>query len=64
MSNDTIIKVENVHVSFWHNNDGVYSIKDQITHRKNPFTSKTILNNISVEVKRGDSLGILGRNGS
>jgi ABC-type polysaccharide/polyol phosphate transport system ATPase subunit len=64
MSNDTIIKVENVHVSFWQNNVGVYSLKDLITHRKNPFTSKTILNNISVEVKRGDSLGILGRNGS
>jgi len=61
---DTIISVDNVHVSFWQNNVGVYSIKDLITLRKSPFKSKTILNNISVEVKRGESLGILGRNGS
>jgi ABC-type polysaccharide/polyol phosphate transport system ATPase subunit len=64
MNSDTIIKLDNVHVSFWQNNVGVYSLKDLITHRKSPFKSKTILNNISVEVKRGDSLGILGRNGS
>jgi ABC-type polysaccharide/polyol phosphate transport system ATPase subunit len=64
MANDIIIKVENVHVSFWQNNVGVYSIKDLVAHRKSPFTSKTILNGINVEVKRGESLGILGRNGS
>jgi len=61
---DNIITVENVHVSFWQNNAGIHSLKDLITHRKSPFKSKTILNNISVEIKRGDSLGILGRNGS
>lgn len=63
MNTDTIIKVENVHVSFWQNNVGVYSLKDLITLRKSPFKSKTILNNINVEVKRGESLGIVGRNG-
>lgn len=64
MDNDIIIKVENVHVSFWQNNVGVYSIKDLITLRKSPFKSKTILNNINVEVRKGESLGIVGRNGS
>ena len=64
MSTDTIIKVENVHVSFWQNNVGVYSLKDLVTQRKSPFKSKTILNEISLEVKRGESLGIVGRNGS
>ena len=64
MDNGTIIKVENVHVSFWQNNVGVYSLKDLITQRKSPFKTKTILNNINVEVKRGESLGIVGRNGS
>ncbi len=64
MKDDIIIKVENVHVSFWQNNVGVYSLKDLITHRKSPFKTKTILNNISVEVRRGESLGIVGRNGS
>ena len=63
MNTDVIIRLENVHVSFWQNNVGVYSIKDLITLRKSPFKSKTILNNISVEVRRGESLGILGRNG-
>jgi len=64
MNNDLIIKVENVHVSFWQNNVGIYTLKDLITQRKRPFKTKTILNNISVEVKRGESLGIVGRNGS
>ena len=43
---------------------GVYSLKDLITHRKSPFKTKKILNDISVEVKRGESMGIVGRNGS
>lgn len=64
MNTDTIIKVENITVSFWQNNVGVYSLKDLITHRKSPFKSRTILNGISLEIKRGDSLGIVGRNGS
>lgn len=64
MSDNTIISVNNVCVHFWQNNVGVYSIKDLITHRKSPFTNKPILHNISVEVKKGESLGILGRNGS
>jgi len=64
MNKDVIIKVENITVSFWQNNVGVYSLKDLITHRKSPFKSRTILKGISLEVKRGDSLGIVGRNGS
>jgi len=61
---DTIIKIENVYVSFWQNNVGIYSLKDLITQRKRPFKTKTILHDISLEIKKGDSLGILGRNGS
>lgn len=59
-----LITVQDVTISFWQNNVGVYSIKDLVTQRKNPFTSKTILQNISLEVTKGESLGILGRNGS
>lgn len=63
-NNDVIIGVEHVSVSFWQNNVGVHSIKDLITHRKSPFTSKEILHDVSVTVRKGESLGILGRNGS
>lgn len=64
MSADTIIKIDDVHVSFWHNNLGILSIKDLITQLKFPFENKRILNGITTEIKRGDSVGILGRNGS
>jgi len=63
MNTDNIITVENVRVSFWQNNAGIHSLKDLITHRKSPFKSKTILEDISITVKKGDSLGIVGRNG-
>jgi ABC-2 type transport system ATP-binding protein len=64
MNNDTIISVDNVTISFWQNNVGVYSVKDLITQRKSPFKSKIILSDISLQVSRGESIGILGRNGS
>ena len=59
-----IIKFENVFVSFWQNNLGIHSIKDLVIKRKRPFQYKNILNNISFELEKGVSLGILGRNGS
>ncbi len=64
MNTDTIINVENVTISFWQNNAGIHSIKDLITKRKKPFSNKIILKDISFEVKKGESMGILGRNGS
>lgn len=64
MENDYLIRLDNVSVSFWQNNFGIHSIKDLAMKRKNPFLNKLILKNISFEVKRGESLGILGRNGS
>ncbi len=64
MNPEILIKLENVSVSFWQNNLGIHSIKDLVTKRKNPFKNKPILKNISFEVKKGESMGILGRNGS
>ena len=59
-----LISVNNITVSYWQNNVGVHSIKDLLTHRKNPFHPKTILQDISIDVQHGECLGILGRNGS
>ncbi|MDI9320901.1 MAG: ABC transporter ATP-binding protein [Phycisphaerales bacterium] len=62
--NDKLILVENLALSYWHNNVGVHSVKDLLTLRKNPFTLKPILHDVSFELDKGQSLGILGRNGS
>lgn len=59
-----LVSVEHIEVSFWQNNVGVHSIKDLLTHRKNPFTLKPILTDVSLQLKKGESMGILGRNGS
>ena len=60
---DDLITLKDVTVSFWQNNVGVHSVKDLIVQRKNPFKNKTILHNISLSIKKGQSIGMLGRNG-
>jgi len=59
-----LISVNNLTVKFWQSQSGVFSVKDLLTQRRKPFQSKTILEDISFEVAKGDCLGILGRNGS
>lgn len=39
-------------------------MKDLITQRKNPFSQKAILKDVSLQLHEGECLGILGRNGS
>lgn len=60
---EELIVLDNVSVSYWQNNVGVHSIKDLLVQRKNPFQNKIILKDISLEIKRGESWGMLGRNG-
>jgi len=60
---EDLISLKNVTVSFWQNNVGVHSVKDLLVQRKNPFQNKTILHNISLNIKKGQSIGMLGRNG-
>ena len=66
MNQDVIIKVKDVEVCFYIHGDGVSSFKQWIFSfgTKKLFKKKTVLKNISFEVKGGDCVGFLGRNGS
>jgi ABC-type polysaccharide/polyol phosphate transport system ATPase subunit len=66
MSQDIIIKVKDVEVCFYIHGDGVSSLKQWVFSfgTKKIFHKKTVLKNINFEVKRGDCVGFLGRNGS
>lgn len=59
------IELNNVSVSYLHNRRGIYSIKDFVLKGAffSPFEYKPVLNNINLKVYKGESLGILGRNG-
>lgn len=59
-----LISVDDIVISFWQNNVGIYSFKDFLTQRKNPFKTKIILDGVTCHVAKGESLGIMGRNGS
>jgi len=63
---DTIIELKNVSASYLQNRKGVHSIKDFVLKASfiSPFQKHRVLHNINLEIKRGDSVGILGPNGS
>jgi len=66
MDQDIIIKVKNVDVCFYIHGDGVSSFKQWLFSfgTKKLFKKKTVLKDISFEVRKGDCVGFLGRNGS
>jgi ABC-type polysaccharide/polyol phosphate transport system ATPase subunit len=59
------IELNNVCVSYLHNRRGIYSIKDFVLKGGlfSPFEYKSVLHNINLNVYKGESIGILGRNG-
>ncbi|MBI3519314.1 MAG: ABC transporter ATP-binding protein [Bacteroidetes bacterium] len=59
------IELNHVSVSYLHNRRGIYSVKDFILKGGmfSPFEYKSVLKNIDLTVYKGESLGILGRNG-
>jgi ABC-2 type transport system ATP-binding protein len=63
---DSIIKLDNVCASYLQNRKGVHSIKDFVLKASfiSPFQKHRVLHNISLEIRRGDAVGILGPNGS
>jgi ABC-type polysaccharide/polyol phosphate transport system ATPase subunit len=66
MDTETIIKVKDVEICFYVHSEGISSFKQWLFSfgTKKLFTKKTVLKDISFEVKKGDSIGFLGRNGS
>lgn len=62
-----MIKVENVTMSYRMSNDKIMSLKEFITsiiRGKIKYTEFQALKNISFEVKRGETIGLVGRNGA
>lgn len=64
MNRETILEIENIRVAYRSNPSGIFSMKDLVTQRKNPFKKKIILEDISFKIYKGSSMGIAGRNGS
>jgi len=62
---EKVIELKDVSVSYLHNKRGIYSIKDFIVKGAifSPFEHKNVLHNINLTVNRGETLGIMGRNG-
>ena len=59
------IELNDVSVSYLHNKRGIYSVKDFLLKGGlfSPFENKHVLHNINLKVYKGESLGVLGRNG-
>lgn len=59
------IEIEDLSVYYFTFNQGINSVKDLILNfgSQKPFKKKFVLNNINLKVKKGESIGILGKNG-
>ena len=67
MKNQTMIDVNNVTMRFCMNSDKIMSLKEFVTtalRGKLDYKEFTALNNVSFNVKRGETLGLIGRNGA
>ncbi len=64
MEKEISIKVDNVTKSFKFFFDKAPSLKDKLLFfKRNRFESRTVLNNISFEIKKGEAVGLIGTNG-
>lgn len=67
MADDIAVKVENVSKTFKLPHEKVNSIKSAVVNfyrRNRTYEKQQVLKNVSLEVKKGEFFGIVGRNGS
>lgn len=67
MSKKTMIEVKDVTMRFRMNNDKILSLKEFVTtalRGKLEYNEFTALDHVSFEVKKGETLGLIGRNGA
>ena len=64
MSNEIVIKVNDVYKKYKNYEDKGNSLKEKIIQRKRrKYVDEWVLNGISFDVKRGEAIGLIGRNG-
>lgn len=67
MSKKVVIDVSNVTMEFKMNNDKIMSLKEFVTtaiRGKLKYNKFTALDNVSFKVRKGETLGLIGRNGA
>ena len=64
MENEVVIRVDDVYKSFRVYYDKGHSLKEKILFKKrNTYEERPVINGISFQVKRGESVGLIGHNG-
>ncbi len=63
--NESIINLNNIHVSYLQSRKGIFSVKEFILKASfiSPFVRYEVLKGINMEIFSGESIGILGANG-